>query len=279
MAEPTGHGWSWLSWDRISSGPDDAEQRALLLPGGLCTADEYRELMAEPALAGVRLTAVTLPGHGGTPPPRDCGLENYARLAAECAAGLGADVVVGHSMGANVAIEMAASGRFRGPVILLAPSFSRQDESRFLRTLDRLALVLGHLPYSAMLKIVDGAAKDSPLPPDRKAELVADLRRNDPRVMRRVLRGYLGYLDRYGSVAPRLRGADGPAWVVHGESGDGGITADERRLLLSRPGIRVITLPGESFFTPAEEPALVASYLTEALAAALTAARGPAPDA
>ncbi|WP_405363386.1 alpha/beta hydrolase [Kitasatospora sp. NBC_00085] len=275
MAEPRGHGWSWLSWERSQSGSDDAEHRVLLLPGGLCTADEYRELLAEPALAAVRLTAVTLPGHGGTAPPRDFDLENYARLAAECAAGLGADVVVGHSMGANVAIEMVATGRFRGPAVLLAPSFSRQDESRFLRTLDRLTPVLGHLPYVAMLKLLDGAGKDGPLPPERRAELIADLRRNDPRVIRRVMRGYLEYLDRYGSLAPRLRAAQGPAWVVHGESGDGGITDDERRILLSRPGIRVITLPGESFFTPAEVPALVASYITEAL----TVARAPAPDA
>jgi hypothetical protein len=30
----------------------------------------------------------------------------------------------------------------------------------------------------------------------------------------------------HGSVASRLSEADGPAWVVHGERGDGGITDD-----------------------------------------------------
>ena len=34
-------------------------------------------------------------------------MENYARLMAGLAADLGCDVVVGHSMGANVALEMA----------------------------------------------------------------------------------------------------------------------------------------------------------------------------
>jgi pimeloyl-ACP methyl ester carboxylesterase len=122
----------WESWDR-ECGPPGAEHAVLLLPGGMCTAAQYQELMAEPELAGVRLVAVTLPGHGGTPAPADLSVENYARLAARCAADLGCAVVAGHSMGANVALEMAASGAFSGPLVLLAPSFSRQDESMFIR--------------------------------------------------------------------------------------------------------------------------------------------------
>ena len=37
----------WAGWDRRESGPGDAEQAALLLPGGMCTAVQYEELMAE----------------------------------------------------------------------------------------------------------------------------------------------------------------------------------------------------------------------------------------
>jgi hypothetical protein len=66
---------------------------------------------------------------GGTPAPRDLSIENLARLTAQCAADLGCDVVVGISMGANIALEMAGSGAFSGPLVLLAPSFSRQDEA------------------------------------------------------------------------------------------------------------------------------------------------------
>jgi hypothetical protein len=59
----------WTGWERRESGPGDAEQAVLLLPGGMCTAAQYEELMAEPALAGVRMVAVTVPGMGGTPAP------------------------------------------------------------------------------------------------------------------------------------------------------------------------------------------------------------------
>ena len=53
-------------------------------------------------------------------------------------------------MGANVALEMAGSGAFTGPVVLLAPSFSRRDEAMIIRVVDRLARVLGRLPFTAM---------------------------------------------------------------------------------------------------------------------------------
>jgi pimeloyl-ACP methyl ester carboxylesterase len=190
---------------------------------------QYEELMAEPALAGVRMVAVTVPGMGGTPAPEDLSIENLARLAAQCAADLGCDVVVGFSMGANIALEMAASGAFCGPLVLLAPSFSRPDEAVFFRLLDRLARVLGHLPFAALLKMMGPAMKRMPLPPDRGEVLAAEFRRNDPRIVRRAVHCYLQYLDRHGSVASRLCEADVPAWVVHGERGDGGVTDDERR--------------------------------------------------
>jgi pimeloyl-ACP methyl ester carboxylesterase len=70
-----------VDWELCESGPADTDRTVLFLPGGLCRARSYEELMAEPALAEVRLVAATLPGHGGTPPPDDFSIENYARLA------------------------------------------------------------------------------------------------------------------------------------------------------------------------------------------------------
>jgi len=255
----------WTGWDRRETGPGDAEHAALLLPGGMCTAVQYEELMAEPALADVRMIAVTVPGMGGTPAPEDLSIENLARLAAQCAADLGCDVVVGFSMGATIALEMAGSGAFCGPLVLLAPSFSRRDEAVFFRLLERLARVLGHLPFAAMLKMMGPAMKHMPLPQERREVLAAEFRKNDPRVVRRGVHCYFQYLNRHGSVASRLCEADVPAWVVHGERGDGGITDDERRMLEACPRIRVITIPGASYLTPNEEPALVAKLVIEAL--------------
>jgi pimeloyl-ACP methyl ester carboxylesterase len=254
-----------VDWELRESGPADADRTVLLLPGGLMTAGSYAELMARPALVGVRLVAATLPGNGGTPPPDDFSIENYARVAAELAADVCCDVVVGFSMGASVALEMAASGAFSGPVVLLGLSLSRQDEPVFFRAIDRLGVVLGSLPCAAMLKMIGMATKQARVPADRRAELLADFRKNDPRVMRQGIRGYLKYLGRYDSPAERLCDAGVPTWVVHAEKGDGGLTDHERRTLEACPHTTVITIPGTSYFIPNEEPELVAELVVEAL--------------
>jgi hypothetical protein len=255
----------WAGWDRRESGPGDAEQVALLLPGGMCTAVQYEELMAEPALAGVRMITVTVPGMGGTPAAQDLSIENLAHLAAQCAADLGLRRGGGVQPGREHRPGDGGVGAFGGPLVLLAPSFSRRDEAAFFRLLDRLARVLGHLPFAALLKMMGPTMKRMPLPPDRREVLAAEFRKNDPRSVRRAIHCYFQYLDRYGSVASRLCAAGVPAWVVHGERGDGGITDDERRTLEACPRIHVITLPGASYFTPNEEPALVAKLVVEAL--------------
>ena len=53
---------------------------------------------------------------------------------------------------ANIASEMAASGAFSGPVVLLGISLSLQDEAMFVRVLERLGVVMGSLPFAAMRK-------------------------------------------------------------------------------------------------------------------------------
>jgi pimeloyl-ACP methyl ester carboxylesterase len=254
-----------VEWEICESGPARAERTVLLLPGGLNTARSYAELMAQPRLAGVHLVAVTLPGHGGTPPPEDFSIENYARLTAKLAADLGCDAVVGFSIGASVALEMVASGAFLGPVVLLGISLSPRDEPAFLRVMDRLGVVLGSLPSAALLKMIPMATKQARVPADRRAELIADLRKNDPAIMRLIFRGYLSYLGRHDAPAVRLCEAGVPTWVVHAERGDGGLTDTERRTLEECPHTTVITMPGTSLFIPNEEPERVAACLVEAL--------------
>ena len=176
-------------WHLRESGRAGSDSTVLLLPGALATAAFYDDLLAEPTMrdASIRFVATTVPGFGGTPAPEDVSMENYARLAGTLAAELGCNAVVGHSLGANVALEMVASGEFSGPVVLISPSFSRVDESMFPRVLDRLGRVLGHLPFALMLKLIGPAFKSS-LPPHRRDALIAELRKNDPRFVRRQTR-------------------------------------------------------------------------------------------
>ena len=95
-------------WEIVESGPAGAGQTVLLLPGGMCSARSYAEVMAQSTLAKTRLVAVTMPGHAGAPPPKDFSTESYARITAELAKSAGADVVArlrGH--GAELVGEIA----------------------------------------------------------------------------------------------------------------------------------------------------------------------------
>ena len=107
------------------------------------------------------------------------------------------------------------------------------------------------------------------LPSDRKAELAADFRRNDPRVIRRLLREYVRYLGRHADSAWRLCDVGVPAWIVHAEKGDGGLTTDERRIPEACPLATVVTIPGTSHLLPNEKKAQIA----EIIAAAVDAVR------
>ena len=256
-----------LGWILRESGREGSDHTVLLLPGALATAAFYDDLLAEPKMsnASIRFVATTLPGFGGTPAPEDVSMENYGRLAGTLAVDLGCDAVVGHSLGANVAIEMVAAGEFSGPVVLLSPSFSREDESKFPRALDRLGRVFGHLPFALMLKIIGPAMKSS-LPPHRRDALIAELRKNDPRFLRRQTRRYLDYLDRHGSLAPRLCGSGVRAWVVFGDRDDIGLTDDEREVLEECPHVTTVTISDAGHFTLNEKPEQIAEMVLDAVA-------------
>ena len=255
-----------LGWLLREAGPENAPRKALLLPGALCTSAFYDDLLGTPAIrnAPIRFIATTLPGFGGTPPPDDVSMESYTKLASRLAADLSCDVIVGHSLGANVAIELVSTGEFTGPVVLLSPSFSRTDESKFPRALDKVSRVFGHLPYSLVLKVIGPAMKSS-LPPARADALANELKKNDPRFLRDQTHQYLAYLDRHGSLARRFCDAAPQAWVVYGERDDVGITPDERALLEAAPGIRLVEIADTGHFTLNQKPDEIADLVLQAV--------------
>jgi pimeloyl-ACP methyl ester carboxylesterase len=256
-----------VPWEMVVSGPPDAEHTALLLPGGMCSARSWADVMAEPVLDGVRLVAVTMPGNAGAPAPDDFSVEHYARITAELAQAEGADIVVGFSMGANVAYEMAVSGAFEKPMVLLGLALSAPDEPAFFRAAIRLTSVLRDLPMLALRAGVPSMLKKMPMSAERKAELADDFRRNNPRDMRLGLQAYLRWLHRDDDPARRLCASKVQTWVVHAEKGDGDLTPHEREVLEACPTATVVTVPGNVFLLPNEVPDIVARYVSAALTA------------
>ena len=258
-----------LGWVLHEAGPENAEHRVLLLPGALATWAFYEDLLAEPSIreSGISFIATTVPGFGGTAAPADLSMESYSSSASRLAADLSCDVVVGHSLGANVALEMVSAGEFSGPVVLLSPSFSRKDESIFPRALDRLSRVFGHLPYALMMKLI-GPAFGSSLPPARREFLVNELKKNDPRFLRAQTHSYLAYLDRHGSLARRFCDSGVRAWVVFGEKDDIGLAPAERELLAAAPHVTLIEIADTGHFALNQKPDEIAAIVLQAVTSA-----------
>jgi len=255
-------------WQIRRAGAANAPHRVLMIPGGLCTTEFYADVMAEPVVAGLGMVAVTQPGFGPTEAPADVSMEHYARLMADFAAEEGCGAVVGHSLGANVALEMAALGLFHGPLVLLSPTFSRGDEARFLTVLNALGRVpvLGGAAWAAMIRLLPRALKRE-LPPHRAEALAAAMGSSDPAACRRIVRAYYAYLDRYPSLVPRLCESGAPAWVVRGDRDGIGLTDGERRGLEACPRVRTVAVTDAGHLALVEQPAAVAAVVAEAASA------------
>jgi pimeloyl-ACP methyl ester carboxylesterase len=255
-----------VDWQLFESGPPDSEHTVLLLPGGMCSARSYLELTQQPSLSRLRLIAATMPGHAGAPSPDDYSHEAYGRITADLVSKIGADVVVGFSMGANVALEMVEKQLFTGPTVLLGISLSVPDESAFFVNVVRLSKILGAVPLALMKKAAGSMVKGVPVPPERQAELAADFRRTTTRDMRLALGEYLKWLESGEDHAAMLCRSGVPTWVVHAEKGDGGLTDAERRTLEACDTVKVLTIKGKVFFLPNEVPDQIAAVITSAVA-------------
>ena len=255
---------SGQDWDIRESGPSDAEWTVLLLPGGMCTAVFFEPIMDALVGAPVRVVAATLPGFGRTPHPADFSIENYASLAGQLAGDVRADIVGGHSLGGNVALEMATRGEFDGPVLLLSPTFSREDEAKELGVLDRLGAVpvVGQLAWLAMLKTMP-KAMGKRFPAERRQALVADMANNDPRFCRRGVRTYFEYLDAHGSLVPRLCQSGVKSYVVFGDNDEIGLTDEERSALENCTDVTLITVANATHGLIIEQPARIAELILE----------------
>jgi pimeloyl-ACP methyl ester carboxylesterase len=256
------------AWEILTAGPEGADRSVLLLPGGANAARSYDLVMAEPVLSGVRLVATTMPGMAGAPLAGDVSVPSLSRRASELAAAHRCDVVVGFSHGATVALDMVLSGQFKGPVVLLGISLTTADESRFFRMVVRASQKVGSWPMAVLFRLVPMMAKSANVPEPHKSELVEDLKQNRAGESVRLCGDYLDYIAADRDFAAELAASGSPAWVVHAEKGDGGLTDAERATLQAAPHVTIVTIPGSVFFLPDEAPQKIAEVIASAVSEA-----------
>ena len=208
------HGLEW-SWVRVDPEHDDDADAVdvVLIHGFQNDQSAWAALVPGLCGAGRRITALDLPGCGQSAPPETWERSTIGELARDVAAiveaeSLRAPVLVGHSLGGAIALQVAldqpdlASG-----LVLFAPaSTSGMD------FVDEAMLeVLAHPAPADQIALLR-AAFHRPLDPDVLAGLEAVVLRSDPRHIEGAARSMRAFAvqDRLGTITP-------PALVIAGD--------------------------------------------------------------
>lgn len=223
----------------------DAEPAVVLLHGWSAFKEIWWSTML--ALAPhVRVYAPDMPGHGGTPLRGSVRMAQIAaRVERFCAArGLASIALVGHSMGGNVALELAlARPDLVGRLVLADPAADPPGMPPFTRSyLDRrrgwvalrasmalarpLSLVGDRVPHAHRGGIV--------LPALRR---FAHMTRHDAEALRALLDGLFA-----NPIGPRLAEVRQPTLVISGEFDPLVPPALSRRVAESIPGARYVVV-------------------------------------
>jgi pimeloyl-ACP methyl ester carboxylesterase len=259
-------------WLLVEGGATEhVRHRVLVLPANLATAEFYRPMLAVPALAdaGVQALAATPPGFGGRPAPVrfPFTVEAYAELVDALARREGVDVAVGHSISAQALLEVATRGRWRGGLVLVAPTLRARDEepaARSLATVSRVP-VMRTAAWWAMMRAIGVGLRDQ-LPPDQHAALVDEIRRNPDRVHRRWLVAGFDHVLRHRDLTPSVvAAARGRAVAVVRGADDPLELGDDARQALASGGVRVVDVPDAGHFVPTQRPEAVAEVVLDVL--------------
>lgn len=240
-------------------------KRVLLMPGGFCTALSYIDLVVE--LPEFTTLAVNPPGFATNAQPEGFGYTTteYAELVEELAVSERLDLLVGHSLSANILIEVAARGNWSGPVVLLGPCLRARNEYRGVRILRRLELVppLAARAYESTSKDLHRSMAGL-IKPDRLDLIVADMQRTPPEQNRRVINSYFDHIKQYGTLARRLADTKGEIHYVRGDAESVGFDREDIARVVAQENIETHAIENSDHFTMLDNPSAVAAVIARA---------------
>jgi lipase len=238
--------------------------RAVLIHCSLSSGRQWRGLLGH--LPGWRAEAADLPGHGAAADWD--GVTDYgdaATDAADAVLGSGADVLVGHSFGAVVALRLALQRPGAvGRLVLIEPVLFAAAAG----TADGAANVAAFAPYVAAMAAGDrggatraflglwGDGKGFDALPPAQAQYMTD------RIHLVAAGAPLLHEDRARLLAPgRLEGLALPVLPVAGSQTAPVIGAIHAALAARLPGARVVTVQGAGHMAPVTHAAEVAGAI------------------
>lgn len=257
----------------VQSGPAEATP-ALLLHGLSDDAHSFAPLM-DALPDSLRATALTQRGHGDADrPAAGYELPQLARDAADTLDTLGIDraVVVGHSMGAHVAMQFAADYPKRPLGLVLIGAFDTLRHHRELAAeLDALLDTLGDEVDEAWAREFQAGTLAAPVDSAFFESVVRASQKVPPRVWRAAWAGM-----RDGDLRPQLKRVACPTLLIWGDRDAFATRAMQERLLRDIPDARLVVREGAGHGVHWEEPAAVAHLLAEFAAECASRAQGAA---
>ena len=225
----------------------------LALHGWSRSRRDFSAVLAPPGAGSLDAIALDLPGFGATPPPPDAwGSAEYAALVACVLEEMATPVVVlGHSFGGRVAVELAAQRPNEVAALVLAgvPLIRPEGSGRtpFAFKVGRLLHRVGLIPASRMEAL-------------RQRYGSADYKAAEG-IMRQVLVRLVN--ERYDEALAAIRC---PVTLVWGDD-DTTAPLDMARVLVESIGdARLVVCPGAGHLTPLSVPAALRDAVTERLA-------------
>ncbi|WP_434613413.1 alpha/beta fold hydrolase [Arthrobacter sp. A5] len=145
----------------LGSGPD-----TYILIHGIGMSSRYFRPLARELSQHATVHMFDLPGFGNAPKPRrPLSIEDYARIMWRCLDQLGVSnpILVGHSMGCQVAVEMARQRASAGAAVLMGPAVNQRERSAWQQGL-RLMQDTFREPLAANLVVFSDYALRCRLP-------------------------------------------------------------------------------------------------------------------
>jgi pimeloyl-ACP methyl ester carboxylesterase len=207
--------------------------------------------------------ALDLPGFGDAPPLEEPSLKSYSTFVQNLIAqlGIGRFVLIGHSMGSKIALQVAADMQSDGleHVILIAPSPPTQEP---MPDEERQRMLSDHTSQENAAKTVEGASH-KPLPELRHAVAVQTHVKADDTAWRWWLLKGMNH-----SIADQMERIRVPVTVVASKDDPvipyEKIQQDITNLL---PNATLIEMHDVGHLIPLEAPSQVAQYVRQVVAA------------
>ena len=242
---------------------DRREGPAVLLIHGVGLSHRIWALVVPQLAEGRRVIALDMLGHGSSPRPRaGATIEDYSSQAFGLLdhLGIASCAVVGFSMGALVAQQMALDHPARVPQLAAVSGVHARDAEQRSAILKRAR----EFADKGLEPFIPGAlerwltSEFRQAHPEVEADIAAGLRAND---LTGYLRSYQVFATSDDTLAPRAGEIRCPTLVLTGEH-DSGSTAEMAYALGARiAGSRVVILPGLRHLLTHEAPELLARHL------------------